>query len=96
MGFKRPTRSLEHRLKIGLVHKGKPKSLEANQKNSISNIKSHFHEMKPIERIDRITGEIKEYSGIGEAKRDGFRRQEISKCCNGKQKSHMRFYWRFL
>ena len=51
---------------------------------------------KPIQRIDKISGEIKNYESMQEAKRDGFHQGAISACCNGKVKSHKGFTWRFL
>lgn len=54
------------------------------------------NQLKPFERIDPNTGEIKEYGCSTEAELDGFSQQSISACCTGKKNSYANYYWRFL
>lgn len=54
------------------------------------------NQLKPFERIDPNTGEVKEYRSSSEAEADGFSQQSISACCNGKKASYANYYWRFL
>ncbi len=51
--------------------------------------------LKPFERIHPVTGEIKRYSIPMEAKLDGFEPGDIMRCCQGIDRSHANFYWRF-
>jgi hypothetical protein len=52
--------------------------------------------MKAIERIDKQTGEIKEYKSLNDATRDGFNGGHIHACMNDKRVSHKGYYWRYL
>lgn len=52
--------------------------------------------MKPIERIDKETGEVKEYESINAAARDGFSAGHIHGCMHGKRVSHKGYYWKYL
>lgn len=54
------------------------------------------NQLKPFERIDPNTGEVKEYRSSSEAEVDGFLQQSISAACNGKKASYANYYWRFL
>lgn len=49
-----------------------------------------------IDRIDPKTGEVKEYSSLQEAKKDGFSVNCISHCINGRNETHKGFYWQRL
>lgn len=51
---------------------------------------------KRIERIDMITGIIKEYDSVASAARDGFDRSTIQRALSGKIKTYRGFYWQFL
>lgn len=51
---------------------------------------------RPIERIDPITGEVKEYNRINDAVREGFGQSNIYKCCNGIVDKHKGYHWRYL
>lgn len=51
---------------------------------------------RSVERINKETGEVKEYFSLKEAERDGFRYQHIWRCCNGIKKSHKGYFWKYL
>lgn len=75
-----------------------PVDPERSRKNAKANWASgKFNsQLKPFERIDPNTGEIKEYRTSAEAEADGFSQQSISAACNGKKASYANYYWRFL
>lgn len=52
--------------------------------------------MKPVERIDPNTGEVKEYKSMSEAERDGFEQSCVSACVLGKLSSYANYYWKCL
>jgi hypothetical protein len=52
--------------------------------------------MKAIERIDKETGEVKEYESLNDAVREGFSGGHIHACMNNKRVSHKGYYWRYL
>jgi NUMOD3 motif len=69
-----------------------PRTDEVKQK-----IKSSCsHRMTPIERIDKETGEVKEYDSLNDAVRDGFSGGHIHACMNNKRVSHKGYYWNYL
>lgn len=51
---------------------------------------------KPVLRINPETGEIKEYESISSTKNDGFNISSVSNCCNGKNITYKKFFWKFL
>ncbi|MEK6952669.1 MAG: GIY-YIG nuclease family protein [Nanoarchaeota archaeon] len=57
-------------------------------------VKSHL--MKPVERIDPETGEVKEYESLKDTRKDGFTYGKVADVCNGKMMKHKGFYWQFL
>jgi hypothetical protein len=72
--------------------RNKPRTEEDKQK--IKN--SCRFRMKPIERIDKETGEVKEYESINSAGRDGFSASHIHSCIHNKRVSHKGYYWKYL
>lgn len=50
---------------------------------------------KGVTRIDLKTGEEHHYGSAMDAVREGFDSGSISHCCNGRQKSHRGFAWKF-
>lgn len=58
--------------------------------------KAHEKFYMAIERINKITGEVKEYFLLKEAVKDGFSSSSIRRCCLGTLKSHKNFYWQYL
>lgn len=52
--------------------------------------------MRAVERIDKETGEIKEYQSLNDAARDGFSARHIHSCLNNKRVSHKGYYWNYL
>ena len=50
---------------------------------------------KPIHQYDKDGKFIKEYEGIIDVKKDGFRPDAISACCRGVQKTSGGFIWRY-
>ena len=50
---------------------------------------------KGVVRIDLETGEERIYGSAMDAVREGFDSGSISHCCNGRQKSHRGFAWKF-
>jgi hypothetical protein len=64
---------------------------DKRRKTAINNVK----QSKPI--IASQDGVIKMYfPSTQEAQRNGFRQEEISKCCNGKRLTHKGYSWLFL
>lgn len=63
-----------------------------NNQNRISSMPKG----KPILGTNVITGEEIRYNSTLEATRDGFTQQHISQCCNGKQRTHKGYTWRFI
>ena len=49
--------------------------------------------MNPVERIDPNTGEIKEYESIKSVEKDGFKRNRIYDCLNGRCNKHQGYFW---
>lgn len=52
--------------------------------------------MKGVERIDKETGEIKEYESIQSVGKDGFCISHVHSCLNDKRTSHKGYYWKYL
>lgn len=50
---------------------------------------------KPVNQYDMEGNFLKQYDSISEAQKTGFNASSISKCCNGKAKSHFGFIWEF-
>lgn len=96
LGIKRSIETIEKMKKVGLGkepwNKGQTTCNETRIKQSLK--KNKFK--KSIERIDPITGEIKEYQSLKDAQKDGFNRFHISQCCFGKIDKHKNYYWKFL
>lgn len=74
--------------------KQKLREINLGKKNPCCGIKSPRH--RAIERIDIITGEVKEYLFMRQAKDDGFNHGNIWQCCNNKRDSYKNFYWRYV
>lgn len=51
---------------------------------------------KPIERIDLVTGEVKEYASIADAVQDGFERSSIDKALKGQIQTYRGNNWQLL
>lgn len=86
-------RSIETKTKIGIASKErvrKPFSSEVRNKMRLS------HKCHAIERICKLTGEVKEYISISSVKTDGYNYPTIYKVCKGKRKSAYGFYWQYL
>lgn len=67
--------------------KGRTVSLNTRKKLSESHKKQIIRE--------RVSdGEIKHYSSIGEAEKDGFTRSRIGDCLNGRVKQYRGYFWR--
>lgn len=47
----------------------------------------------PVTAMDKITGEVISFPSMSEAGRNGFDQAAISRCCNGKLRSHGGYYW---
>ncbi len=82
----------EHKRKISI----------ANMEKNVSDftldkmINSKRNKMKKIERINILTGEVKEYDSVHLASRDGFGLGNICHCLGGRRNSHKGFYWKYL
>lgn len=50
---------------------------------------------KPVMKVDIKTGDSVIFQSIAQASREGFKPSAISRCCNGKNKTHKGFYWSF-
>ena len=78
--------SEEHKRKISEAKKGRHHSAETKRKLS-----------KTVVQIDPTTNKIvKMWESAREADRQGFDNRNISKCCNGKRKTHKGYKWMFL
>lgn len=52
---------------------------------------------KPVVQLDPTTNKvINVYRSSMEAKRQGFKNHNISKCCNGKRKTHKGYKWQYM
>ena len=60
------------------------------------NLGKKSHKRRSVERIDILTGEVKEYESILSTEKDGFISSHVSSCCSGKRKKHKGYYWSFL
>ena len=65
--------------------------IERQKKKQLNNIKKS----KPVLQYDLEGNFIKEWKSISECGRNGFHIFCISSCCNGKQKTHKGFIWRY-
>lgn len=74
-------------------YKDNPDKILIGEKNPLFGIKPVS--TKQIERIDPITGEIKEYTSIRDTSKDGFEYSVVAKVCKGKLKSHKGYYWKY-
>jgi len=61
--------------------------------NSVSG--SEHPNSKPVVSTDIVTGEEKRYESGNLARKDGFDRGEVSRCCNGKAGQHRGRTWSF-
>ena len=50
---------------------------------------------KTVLQYDLNGNLIKEWKSINECGRNGFKKSNICKCCNGKQKTHKGFIWKY-
>lgn len=81
--------SEEHRKKLSETHKGKTLSEETRKK--LSEINS-----KQVMQLT-LEGElVKIWDSTRECYRNGFDNGNISKCCNGKQKTAYGFIWKYI
>lgn len=81
--------SEEHRKKLSETHKGKTLSEETRKKLSESNSK----------QVGQYTLEgelVKIWDSTRECYRNGFDNGNISRCCNGKQKTAYGFIWKYV
>lgn len=53
------------------------------------------HRLRPIERIDPNTGEVKEYESIADAVSEGFKQSCIWYCLDGRKASYANYYWQY-
>lgn len=90
LGIKLGPHSEETRRKMSLALKGRTFSEEHRRKISLAH-------SKPVEAICVKTGLVTEFIGMNEAARQWpVDRSAISKCCQGKLKTHFQHYWRYL
>lgn len=91
--------SAEVRAKISAAHRGQNSYLfgrkySDDERKILSDYQIKY--MRPIERIDLITGEVKEYKNVKDAKREGFNEAHIRSCCSGRRASHRGYAWQDL
>ena len=61
----------------------------------ISKANTNGKQSKPVLQLS-LTGElIHEYPSANECGRNGFERSSVIRCCNGKQKTHKGFRWKY-
>lgn len=77
-----------------LINMNNPVTKLRARKNT-NHPKNHPSTSKPIVRISN-DGEIKQYTSINEAVRDGFSRTEISRCCNKHTTFYRGYRWQFI
>jgi group I intron endonuclease len=78
-------------------HKGKKHTPEQYAKiSNFNKTDGAKQKYKPIERIDPITGEVKEYESIKAAAQEGFHAGHISDVLRGLTDTHKNYYWQFL
>jgi hypothetical protein len=78
------------RAKMSASHRGKTKTKEHRANIARGN-------MRPVRRISPITGEIRDYPSARAACVDGpFCSGHISRCCQGKLRTHGGFRWSYL
>lgn len=65
-----------------------------NYGTCIERIKNSQHK-KPVLQYDKNGNFIKEWVSLCECHRNGFHRSHIIDCCNGKQKTHKGFIWKY-
>ena len=100
--------SEEAKKKIGAVHKDKHPSEESRRKMSESRMgeKNHFfgkhHSEETKQKMSKkvlqftLDGElIREWNSIKECGRNGFSQSAVCLCCQGKQKTHKGFVWKY-
>jgi hypothetical protein len=79
---------------------GKPLTLEQKDNLRKSMIGKNVGKIskfrKKVERIDRNTGEVKEYNSILETSKDGYLPGKVSSCCKGKRETHKGYFWNFI
>lgn len=67
-----------------------------NKHPSIGKKGKMSHRSVPVLKVDAKTGEtIKEYESNRLTEEDGFISSSVSLCCNGKQKQHKGYVWKF-
>jgi group I intron endonuclease len=81
------TVSAETRLKIGLANRGVKQSTETIKKKLARWV-------KPIIRVDPISGAEKKYDSIKSVAEDGFIRSSVSNCLAGRHVTHHGYVWK--
>ncbi len=67
-----------------------------NTENRKKQKEYNVFKMRRIERVDKDTGEIKEYESLHSVEIDGFTHQHVWKCCKNFNHTHKGYYWKYL
>lgn len=86
----------ETKKKLSKANFGKKASEKSKKKMSETRTGENNSNSKSVECIDPYTGEVKEYSCIIYAEKEGFEHSLICRCCRGKSKTHKGYYWQYL
>lgn len=94
----------EHRKNLSESHKGKVSSFKGKKhtletRKHISDLqkgKERPNKQKSVLATHIITGEIRKYKSLIDAKKEGFKDSNISKVCNGLRYSHRSYTWRYV
>jgi group I intron endonuclease len=98
--------SEEHKKKIGDKNRGRKHTAASIEKMRMvqsgkiiskeQRIKNGTIHSKAVERIDPVTGEMKEYSSITSAAKENFNISNVARCCKGERKIHKGYYWAYI
>lgn len=75
---------------------GLPCPFKGRQHSLFSKLKMQGPRSKlGVDRINPLTGEVKEYDSGSATQVDGFQKQHVYACCNGTAKIHKGYYWSY-
>lgn len=87
------TLSEKHKVNISASLRGKQRPVEVLEPMWAAGT---AHLQSSVERVDPITGEVKEYSSIKSVQDDGFSSACVSQVCRGLRDLHKRYFWQYI
>lgn len=66
-----------------------------NRNKKVSNKMTNGKLSKPVLQFSKTGDFIREWSSTRECERNGFDNSAVGRCCNGKQKSHKGYKWKY-